>query len=582
MRSRGGLVAVAALSALLNMLAITSSIYLMLVYDRVLPGQRLATLFTLLFMVTIVYVFHGMFDVLRTHMLSDVGASLDRTMAGRVQQLEMFLALRRPSLAETASPIRDLDQIRSFLASPGPSALIDLPWVIFFLAVLSFIHVWLGLATLAGAIVLGVLTWTTERVTKQRVAALGKTSMKRRLAGDRQRRHAELISSMGMQRRMLDRWSLVNTRFIDAQTELTEKTATLGTISKIFRIFLQSVVLSVGAILVIQGKASGGIIFASSILSGRALAPVDQAIGSWRNFVAARQSWARLDRQLAEVPAAVAPDTELPLPSRALLVDQLVLAPPGSTQVAVAGVTLKAAAGDAIGIIGPSASGKSSLLRGVIGAWAPARGEVRLDGAKLDQWDGEAIGQAIGYLPQAVELFDGSVADNIARFEPDAPSDLVIAAAKAAGVHEMVLQLPEGYASQVGEDGLHLSAGQRQRVGLARALYRDPFLVVLDEPNSNLDPDGENALARAIAAVRQRQGIVLVAAHRTSVLKAVNFVLVMRDGKAQAFGPRDEILAQLAGQQTSPGAPPAAAPPAAAASQAAPAAPGGLTVVPRR
>lgn len=546
---RTGLVGVAVLSAVLNFLALTSSIYLMLVYDRVLPSARMETLYSLLMIVTVVYLFYGAFDITRSRLLSDIGAALDRSMAGRVQQLETHLALRRPRLVEAASPIRDLDQIRGFLSGAGPAALIDLPWVVFFLGVLSFINIWLGVVTLAGAIVLACLTWATERITKQRVAGLATTANERRVMADSQRRHVEVMYSLGMRGRMEDRWTRSNNAYLDAQSELTSRTVLLGGIAKVFRVFLQSLVLSVGAILVIRGEASGGIIFASSILAGRALAPVDQAIASWRGFVGARQSWARLSKLLNDVPLHGSPATLLPLPSKSLTVQRLTLTPPDVSRAVVVDATFQASAGDAIGILGASACGKSSLLRGVIGAWHPARGEVRLDGAKLEQWDGDLIGQTIGYLPQTVELFTGSVADNIARFDPNAPSEAVIAAATAAGIHETILQLPEGYATQVGDDGQNVSAGQRQRIGLARALYGDPFLVVLDEPNSNLDPAGEEALARAIIAVRKRGGIVLVAAHRTSILKAVNLVLLMHAGQTQGFGPRDEMLAKVAEAQ---------------------------------
>jgi ATP-binding cassette subfamily C protein len=366
------------------------------------------------------------------------------------------------------------------------------------------------------------------------------------MLGDRQWRHAEVVTALGMRDRMMLQWRQVHHRFLDEQATLTGATATLGGISKVARMFLQSVVLTVGAMLVIDGKATAGVIFASSILSGRALAPVDQAIANWKNFVMARQSWARLDNLFAQVPPPVGERTQLPPPSRALSVEQISLAPPGGQRMTVAGVTFQAEAGQVIGIIGPSASGKSSLVRGVLGVWKLANGAVRLDGASLQQWDSETLGRYIGYVPQSVELFAGTIAENIARFEVGASSETVIAAARAAGVHDLIVQLAGGYDLQVGEDGITLSAGQRQRIALARALYRDPFLVVLDEPNSNLDPEGELALARAVAAVRQRGGIVLLVAHRREILGVVDKLLVMRGGSMQAFGPRDEVLAKLA------------------------------------
>ena len=542
---RGGLGGIAVLSATINVLTLAGSIYLMLVYDRVLPGESLATLFSLFLMVGVAFAFHGLFDVMRSQMLADVAAALDRRLTPRVRAIELRLALERPEMRERASPTRDLDQLRAFIASPGVPALIDLPWVFFFLIVLSLLHWWLGLATLIGAVILGGLAWSAERVSTRHVAGLTEIATRRRMLGDRQWRHAELISVLGMRGRFSARWSRTHHEFLEAHAQLTDTSSTLSGLSKVFRMFLQSVVLTVGAVLVIDGKATGGVIFASSILSGRALAPVDQAIAHWRNFVAARQSWARLDALFAQATEASDARTELPPPQRSLAVEKLALLPPGGSRPVVAEVSFAAQAGQAVGIIGPSASGKSSLVRGIIGAWKPARGAVRLDGATIDQWDSEALGAHIGYLPQSVELFAGSVAENIARFEADASSERVIAAAAAAGVHQMILGLPEGYDTEVGEDGANMSAGQRQRIALARALYRDPFLVVLDEPNSNLDPEGEAALAHAIGAVKARGGIVLLVAHRAAILAAVELVLVMRGGTVQAFGPRDEILKQL-------------------------------------
>ncbi len=497
-------------------------------------------------MIVVAYAFYGIFDVMRSQMLADVASSLDRSLSGRIQAIEMRIALERPDAREQVSPTRDLDQVRSFIASAGPPALIDLPWIFFFLLILTLVHYWLGLVTLIGMIGLGILTWTAERVSSKHVAAVTDAAARRRMLGERQWRHAEIITSLGMRERVMLQWRRVHLQFLKEQAALTSTSSKLSGISKVSRMFLQSAVLTVGAMLVIDGKASAGIIFASSILSGRALAPVDQAIANWKNFVGARQSWARLDNLLRQVPAAARERIQLPSPSQTLVVESLSLTPPSSSsRTTVADVSFQIRAGQVLGIIGPSASGKSSLVRGVIGAWKPVRGAIRLDGASLDQWDSETLGRHIGYLPQSVELFAGTIAENIARFEPSAPSELVIAAAQAAGVHNMILQLPDGYDLQVGEDGAHLSAGQRQRIALARALYRDPFLVVLDEPNSNLDPEGEAALAQAVGSVKGRGGIVLLVAHRAGILATADLALLMRGGTAQAFGPRDEVLAQI-------------------------------------
>jgi ATP-binding cassette subfamily C protein len=543
---RGGFGAIVALSAVINLLTITGSLYLMLVYDRVLPAQSLPTLFSVFAMILIAYAFYGVFDVMRSKMLADVAASLDRSLSGRVQAIEARIALERPEAKEQVSPVRDLDQLRAFIASPGPPALIDLPWILLFLIILTAVHYWLGVVTLVGMLALAALTLVAERVSGRHVAAVARAAAKRRLLADRQWRHAEIITALGMRDRLMLQWRRIHHEYLDQQATLTDTTATLAGISKVARMVLQSVVLTVGAMLVIDGKATAGIIFASSILSGRALAPVDAAIANWKHFVGARQAWGRLDNLFTQVPPPVADRTELPPPAKSLTVDSLSLTPPGSQLTNVAGVSFHAQAGQVVGIIGPSASGKSSLVRGVLGVWKAAKGAVRLDAAAIQQWDSETLGRSIGYVPQSVELFAGTIAENIARFEVGAPSDAVIAAARAAGVHELIVQLPGGYDLQVGEDGQQLSAGQRQRIALARALYRDPFLVVLDEPNSNLDPDGEIALARAVAGVKARGGIVLLVAHRREILSVVDLLLVMRGGTAQAFGPRDEVLAKLA------------------------------------
>lgn len=544
-RVRGGLWGIVALSAMVNILMLTGSIYLMLVYDRVLPGQHQATLISLFLMVIVAFGFYGAFDVMRARMLADVAASLDNSLIGRVQQIEGRVALERPDAREIVSPTRDLDQLRSFIASAGTPALIDLPWIIFFLLILTMVHYWLGVVTLLGMLVLAGLTAAAERINARHLAAVNEAGARRRSLGDRRWRHAELIASLGMRQRMVMQWQGAHTTFLREQAALTDATSTLTGVSKVLRMFLQSAVLTVGAVLVIDGKATAGIIFASSILAGRALAPVDAAIANWRGFVGARQSWSRLSNLLRQLPAPTQARTSLPPPSQTLSVEHLTLTPPAATRTTVSDAIFRLQAGQAVGILGPSGSGKSSLVRGVIGAWKPARGHVRLDGATIDQWDPDQLGAHIGYLPQSVELFAGTIAQNIARFEPDAPPDLVFAAARAAGVHDLILQLPEGYDLEVGEDGGQLSAGQRQRIALARALYRDPFLVVLDEPNSNLDHEGETALIRAVQQVRARGGIVLMVAHRPAILAAVDLALFMRGGTVQAFGPRDEVLAKV-------------------------------------
>jgi ATP-binding cassette subfamily C protein len=349
---------------------------------------------------------------------------------------------------------------------------------------------------------------------------------------------------MGMSDRLRLRWSEANCKYMASQQRASDEAGGLGAIVKTLRLVLQSAVLGVGAYLVIRQEATAGVIIAGSILSARALAPVDLAIGNWKGFIAARQSWDRLNKLLALIPAREAP-MPLPRPTNNITVEKASVTPPGLQKLVVQDVSFTLKSGDGLGVIGPSASGKSSLARMLVGVWQPIRGKVALDGATFDQWALENIGRDIGYLPQDVELIAGTVAQNISRFDPNADSAAIIAAAQAAGVHELILGLPGGYDADIGEQGTALSAGQQQRIALARALYGDPFLVVLDEPNSNLDNDGELALTQAIHSVRSRGGIAIVVAHRPSALAAVDHVLVMHQGRAQAFGPKNDVLAKV-------------------------------------
>ena len=545
-RYRTAFITVALLSAVLNVLLLGGSIYMMMVYDSVLPSHSLPTLFSLLAMVVVVYLFQALFDLMRTRILSDVGGALDREMAPEVQRLISDNAMRGgKQTGDGLIPMRDLDQIRAFLASGGPAALIDLPWIVFFIGVLFLLHYWLGVTALIGAIILIVLTLITDRRTREPIGQLSQIGAVRSGMAESNVRHAEVLSALGMRNRMRDRWLEVNGVYLAAYDRMSHTTGVLGGISKIFRLLLQSLILTVGALLVIDGKASGGVIFASSILAGRALAPVDAAIANWRGFGQARLGWRRINEMLARIPDSGAITTVLPRPTQELTVQGLVVAPPGTQRVTVQNADFSLKAGEALGVIGPSAAGKTSLGRALIGVWRPARGNVRLDGATLDQWHPEALGEFIGYLPQTVELLEGTVAENIARFDPEPDSNAVIAAAQVAGVHEMVVGLPQGYDTPVGADGSQLSAGQRQRIGLARALYKDPFLVLLDEPNSNLDAAGEMALERSVAAIRERGGIAILIAHRPSALAQVSHVCFMRDGRIEAFGPRDEVLDKI-------------------------------------
>lgn len=551
---RGAFIGTAAISGMSNILQLTGSLFMLEVYDRVLPSRSVPTLVGLIVLVSFLYAALGVIDAVRSRILARVGAALDEQLSGRVYDTLVQLPLRIGGRSEGNQPLRDLDAIRAYLSSLGPVALFDLPWMPLYLGICFIFHPLLGLTALAGAIILIVLTLMTEIMLRAPNKAATEAAIMRNSLAESSRRNAEVLTAMGMVGRMATRWGDANRQYMANQGRASDVAGGLGSISKVLRMMLQSVVLAVGAYLVIHQEASAGIIIAGSILSARALAPVDLAIANWRGFTAARSAWGRLNKLLVALPARAAPMALQP-PTHGLSVEGVSGAPPGVQKVVVQDIAFKLEAGQGLGIIGPSGSGKSSLARLLVGVWQPLRGSVRLDGAALDQWSPDALGAHIGYLPQDVELLTGTVAQNIARFEPEPDNEAVIAAAKAVGVHDMIVRLPAGYDTSVGDYGAALSAGQAQRVALARAVYRNPFFVVLDEPNSHLDSEGDEALTRAILGVRERKGIVVVIAHRPSAIAGVDQIMVMNQGKAQAMGPKDEILAKAL-QRPPQGAPP--------------------------
>jgi ATP-binding cassette, subfamily C, type I secretion system permease/ATPase len=541
---RGAFIGVGAMSFMINLLYLTGSIFMLEVYDRVLPSRSVPTLVGLVVLAGGLYVAQGVLDLIRGRILVRIGTSLDEALNARVFETVVRLPLMVGGRNEGLQPLRDLDNVRSFLSSMGPGAFFDLPWLPFYLAICFAFHVMIGLTALVGAIILVTLTIVTEFMSRAPAReAMGLAARRNDLAAA-SRRNAEVLVAMGMSGRLTKRWSEANENYLAGNQRASDVTGGLGAIAKVMRMTLQSAVLAVGAYLVIHQEATAGIIIAGSILSARALAPVDLAIAHWKGFVAARQSWHRLNRLLESLPAQGA-QTRLQNPSSRLSVEGVSIVPPGDQKVIVQDVTFALDAGSGLGVIGPSGSGKSSLVRGLVGVWQPLRGKVRLDGAALDQWSSDALGCHIGYLPQDVELFAGTVAQNISRFDPDAGSQSIIAAAKEAGVHEMIIKMRDGYDTQIGEQGTALSAGQAQRVALARALYGDPFLIVLDEPNSNLDTEGDEALTRAVRSARERGAIVVVVAHRPIGIEAVDQLLVLKDGRMQAFGPKETVLGQV-------------------------------------
>ncbi|QND44809.1 type I secretion system permease/ATPase (plasmid) [Rhizobium lusitanum] len=544
---RKAFLSIAIASAVLSVLALTGSFFMLQVYDRVIPGHSLPTLVGIAVIAATLFVFQGILELLRSMLLARVGVALDERMNGKVFASLVLQPQLMQAPGDGMQSVRDLDKVRSFLSSTGPVALFDLPWIPLYLGLCFLFHFWIGVTATCGAIVLVALAVLAEIMSQRPAAAAAKYSAARLAFAESARRNWEAVVAMGFVGRMTERWADINDAYLANQLAAGNVTGMLTTTSRILRMMLQSAVLAVGAVLVIRQEATGGIMIASSILVSRALAPVELAIGQWRAFVAARQSWARLV-SLLEIMSAGHPSVSLPAPRSKLTVENLSLASPGSRELILRNISFDISAGTVLGVVGPSASGKSSLARAVTGLWPTAIGSIRLDHAALSQWDPSDLGRHVGYLPQDVSLFDGSIADNIARFEKQPSSTSVVAAAKSAGVYDMIVKLPQGFDTMIGESGSRLSAGQRQRIALARALYGEPFLVVLDEPNSNLDAEGEAALTQALLDVGARGGIAVVIAHRPSALVAADMVMVIAGGRLQAFGPKDTVLVNPARQ----------------------------------
>lgn len=551
---RSAFVAVGLLSGSINVLMLTSSVYMLNVYDRVLVSGSIPTLLGLSILATLAYLFLATLEAVRARVLTRIGLTFEESLNLRVFDVLVREPLLRKAKRDNVNLMRDLDQVRGFLGSNGAAALFDIPWLPFYVIICFSFHYLLGLAVCLGAFLLLIMAVIGEVTTRaNQIDAMDLNSNRYGiLQGSRQ--NADVVVSMGMIGARARRWLAAEFNYIENRRSGSDLASDIGAISRIMRMGIQSFVLAVGAYLVINQEATGGVMIASSILSARALAPIELSIMHWKGFVAARQSWIRLSSSLSSF-TQTEPDLALPFPRDRLFVDNVSLVPPGGQAVVVRDAAFIVEAGEAIAIIGPSASGKSSLAKALVGTWPTARGKIRLDGAALDQWSSDRRGKFIGYLPQDVELLDGTVAENIARFYPDANSDDIVEAAKVAGIHELVVSLPDGYQTRIGDDGIMLSGGQKQRLGLARALFNSPFLVVLDEPNSNLDAEGEDALAKAIISVKARGGIVIVIAHRPAIVSSVDKILIMRGGSIIAFGPRDQIMARMNGAQ--PPAPPA-------------------------
>jgi ATP-binding cassette subfamily C protein len=519
------------------------------------------------------FVANGILDLMRTRIMSRIGLRVDEALRDRVFAAMQTVSLRARTDGDGMQAVRDLDRVRTFLSGVGPTALFDLPWIPVYLVLIFLLHPLMGWFAVGGALILVAITYATEVLSSGPSRRAAQSGSARFAVAGAASRNVEVVHAMGLANNVQKRWLDVNYRHLKDQLHVADAVSGMSVTSKMIRLLLQSGILGLGAYLVVHNQVSPGSIIAGSVVMSRALAPIETAIQHWRGFVEARQASERLKALLKAVGPVDMERTELPAPTNGLSVEVLSVAAPGQTKPAVNGVSFSLKAGEALGIIGPSGSGKSTLARALVGIWLPLRGSggaVRLDGAALDQWMPVSLGRHIGYLPQDIQLFEGTVAENIARLDPDASSEAVVRAAQDAGAHDLITGLPDGYQTRIGENGAGLSAGQRQRIALARALYGRPFLVVLDEPNSNLDSAGDAALSSAIKGIRERGGIAIVIAHRPSALANIDKVMAMAAGQVQAFGPKEEVLrkvlapvptaAKPAGPQPQPGAAPVVSP----------------------
>ncbi len=543
---RSAFLAAAAFSLAINLLVLTSPIYMMQVFDRVVSSGHLDTLAWLTLIAAAAYITYGALETVRGSILSRLGAWLDRTLATRLIAAGLTAGLAAQPTG--TQPLRDLAQVRGFLSGPAMSPLFDAPWAPVFLAVLWFMHPWLGAFALAAAILLLGIMFAGELLTRNPVREGEAGQIRAYTVAEATLRNGELVQAMGLMPTLLSRWQREQGNALKSQQGATDYSLILQGLTKGTRMLVQTAILGLGAWLVVRGELTSGGMIAASVLLGRTLAPVDQLLGSWKQFISVRDCWRRVATLLNRFPAP-AESMPLPEPVGALSVEGLTYFPPNSEKAVLRGLSFSLQPGQSLGIIGPSAAGKSTLCRLLVGALAPSAGHVRLDHADLTAWNRAEIGPHIGYLPQDVTLFAGTVGENIARMGAADP-EKIVKAARMANIHEMILRLPQGYETRLDNSAVQLSGGQRQRLGLARALYGDPKLLVLDEPNANLDSEGDAALLAALAAAKQQGSTVITVGHRPSMLEHADLLMYLRDGVIQSFGPAEDIWARLAGQPT--------------------------------
>lgn len=534
---------VAIFSFFVNLLMLTGPLYMLQVYDRVLGSRSEATLVALSVLVIFLYGMMGLLDYTRGRVMGRVAARFQAALDLRVFDAVMRRSTVMPDEL-SQSGLRDLESVQRLLSSPVLMAIFDIPWTPFFLFAIMIFHPWLGYLALAGGALLIVITIVNQAVTRAPTLKSNQAVMQAERTADQIRAEAEMVQALGMRRDAFMRWMQARSASLTGQIATADLTGTFSTLTKTLRLLLQSAMLGLGAYLVLQGELTPGAMIAGSILMGRALAPIELAIGQWPMVERARKGWDNLARLLGEIPPE--PErTALPDPRAIVDVQQLTVVPPGEKQAALKLVSFKLEPGQAVGVIGPSGSGKSTLARALTGVWAPAGGKIRLDGAALDQYDSSVLGQHVGYLPQRVTLFDGTIAENIARLSAQPDAEKIVEAAKKADAHEMILKLPNGYDTRVSANGGRLSGGQIQRIGLARAMYGSPVILVLDEPNSNLDNEGSEAVNRAVKGFKDEGKVVLIMAHRPAAIRECDMLLMIEGGQATAFGPKDEVLQKV-------------------------------------
>lgn len=546
---KGAFISVGVFSLFVNTLMLVPTFYMLQVYGRVLTSGSSVTLLMLTLILVVLTVTTGLLEWVRSRIMVRVSTKLDVLLSRDVYRASFKQALATGGMNASAQPLSDLTGLRQFLTGNGVFAFFDAPWLPIYVAVMFMFHPWYGWMAIGCAIILLILAIINEKVTSKSLAMANRENMGASLYTTKNLRNAEVIESMGMLDNLINRWSLRQKKVLQLQSQASDNGAVVSNISKSFRVMVQSLILGLGAYLAINHEINAALVIAGSVLLGRALAPIDLIIGSWKGFIAARGQYDRLNEMLSVLQAEQQRMT-LPAPQGNIAVENMIVSAPGTKTPIIKGISFNVASGTVVGVIGPSASGKSTLARALLGIWTPQHGTVRLDGADIGNWNKIELGPYIGYLPQDIELFEGTVSENIARFG-DVDAEKVVQAAKAAGVHEMILLLPEGYDTIIGSDGVSLSGGQRQRIGLARAIYGEPKLIVLDEPNSNLDEVGEQALSLALRYLKATGATIFVITHRTSILSDLDRLLVMKDGLLHMYGPSDQVIAELAGKAKS-------------------------------